>query len=313
LTLSKFRNTFFCFQGLQFDNEAAAGYMFALDNTSNSHWNRLKNAKVGDVVFHCCDQQIRAISEIQREAYIGKRPLWHFCANGKPDKKGLRVDTKYVRLEVPIIISQFKNEIKKLQGDSKDKGFPFDKNGEGNQGYFYNLKKELADLFFNEIIVRNPKLSKSQEVQVLMQDVKKGPPKAMKCCPICNLNLIEAEKDCCDICVNDMLLVNHKTINSKGKKNPLFQEEFTFTNERKSYKGKTGYKAFNSKGDNIGIVYATDDERTPAFGHCELCIYPEHHNQYGEWHRIKSYGERIKWTTLCTFLEHNREYKVFID
>jgi hypothetical protein len=43
-----------------------------------------------------------------------------------------------------------------LQGDTQGRGYPFNKNGTGNQGYLFNLNKELAKFFLNKIIQRNP-------------------------------------------------------------------------------------------------------------------------------------------------------------
>ncbi|MBR1975033.1 MAG: hypothetical protein IKA20_04210 [Clostridia bacterium] len=138
----------------------------------------------------------------------------------------------------------------------------------------------------------------------------------MKLCPICQLNWIENDQNSCIIC--DKTNTNNKhngSIGGGGIKHPTayFQEYFTFTNEKGYHRGKNGFQAFNSKGENIGIVFMTDVHKTPAYGHCELCMYPAYYNQYGEWHRITSHGGRIKWSKLCEILKSRTEYKVFID
>lgn len=101
----------------------------------------------------------------------------------------------------------------------------------------------------------------------------------------------------------------------KGAKNPsvYFQEEFIFTNELGYNRGKNGFQAYNSKGENVGIVFMSGDKRTPAYGHCELCMYKPYYNRYGEWHRIQSRGGRIKWDKLCDILKEKETHKVFID
>ena len=85
-----------------------------------------------------------------------------------------------------------------------------------------------------------------------------------------------------------------------------FQEEFTFTMQKAFYRGKIGFQAYNSKGENVGLVFMCDDKRTPAYEHCELCMYPAYYNQYGEWHRIQSHGGRIKWDKLCEILKQRK-------
>ncbi len=57
----------------------------------------------------------------------------------------------------------------------------------------------------------------------------------------------------------------------------------------------------------------TDDKRTPSYGHCETCIFPEYRARYGEWHRITSNGERVPWIRLENALKKEGKYKLFID
>ena len=57
----------------------------------------------------------------------------------------------------------------------------------------------------------------------------------------------------------------------------------------------------------------TDDERTPAFNHCELCFFEDYQSKYGEWHRFTSNGERIKWSFLCDVLKKEGKYSCLVD
>ena len=86
----------------------------------------------------------------------------------------------------------------------------------------------------------------------------------MKLCPKCNLNWIEDEKEFCTICDNQKQLVGNNSIGGGGK-NPTahFQEEFTFTMQKAFYRGKIGFQAYNSKGENVGLVFMCDDKRIP--------------------------------------------------
>lgn len=164
-----YRNTFFCFQGKQFFHECKGGYIFALSNTSNAHWNRLQEVREKDIIFHCDMQGILAISIASGKCFMAKRPTEHLLATDKKDMEGLMVKTDYQLLKTPIIISYYKKEIVAFQGDPEGKGYPFNKNGGGNQGYLFNLNKGLAKFFMDEIIKRNPFMREKDYVKDLLQ------------------------------------------------------------------------------------------------------------------------------------------------
>lgn len=163
------RNIFFCFQGKQFFHECKGGYIFALSNTSNAHWNRLQEVKEKDIIFHCDMQGILAISIASGKCFMAKRPTEHLLATDKKDMEGLMVKTDYQLLKTPIITSYYKKEIMAFQGDPEGKGYPFNKNGGGNQGYLFNLNKGLAKFFMEEIIKRNPFMKEKDYVKDLLQ------------------------------------------------------------------------------------------------------------------------------------------------
>ena len=136
----------------------------------------------------------------------------------------------------------------------------------------------------------------------------------MKLCPKCNLNWIDDKQAICPVCDDQKTVQRNHGIGGGAKISTAnFQEEFTFTNQRAFYRGKEGFQAYNMKGENVGLVFMCDDKRTPAYEHCELCMYPAYYNQYGEWHRITSHGGRIKWSKLCEILKQKTKHKVFID
>ena len=92
-----------------------------------------------------------------------------------------------------------------------------------------------------------------------------------------------------------------------------FGEYFTFTSEREIYKDKLGFKAYNSQGLNVGIVYACDDRRQSAFGCCELCIYEAWKTRYGQWHIITSHGAYINYNKFCEDIKVAGEIKLYVD
>lgn len=163
-----YRNTFFCFQGDQYQYESRDGYIFALPNKGVPSWERLKNVKEGDVIFHCDDKKIKAIGIAKGTACICERPKVHYKANPYLDKTGLRIEISYDILNDYIITSNYRKEIVVLQGDPTDKGYPFNKNGSGNQGYLFNLNKSLAKFFMEEIIKCNPFMKEKDYVKDLL-------------------------------------------------------------------------------------------------------------------------------------------------
>ena len=134
----------------------------------------------------------------------------------------------------------------------------------------------------------------------------------MKKCPKCELNWIKDDEELCSVCKNEQSF-STISINTSKNYSPFFQEYFTFKKPLNQLRGKTGYQAFNSKGQNVGIVFMTDIKTIPSYGYCELCMRPDFYNKYGEWHRIKSHGEKIKWSVLCDALNKQSEYKIFVD
>ena len=91
------------------------------------------------------------------------------------------------------------------------------------------------------------------------------------------------------------------------------QEDFTFINELAFYRGKVGFQVYNSKGENIGLVFMCEDARSSAYKHCELCMYEKYQKRYGSWYRIQSHGKRIRWTTIVAILQNVDKYHIYID
>ena len=133
----------------------------------------------------------------------------------------------------------------------------------------------------------------------------------MKKCPICELNWIDDNEEMCSLC--QQKAVPTQTQVHKPKPNVHFNEIFTFKSGDYVYDDKRGFKAYNSKGEHVGIVFMTDDKRVKAYGYCELHFFPNYYNSYGVWHRIKSHGSRIAWGFLCDYLKTHEEYSCYID
>lgn len=165
-----YRNTFFCFQGNQYQAECYGGYIFALSGKGVASWERLLEVKEGDIIFHCEDQKIKAISiAADSKSFITDRPKGHYSANNYPDNTGRMVKTKYQLLNHPISTACYKKEIIAFQGNPDGKGYPFNVNGTGNQGYLFSLNKSLAKFFMEEIVKCNPFMKEKDYVKDLLQ------------------------------------------------------------------------------------------------------------------------------------------------
>ncbi len=156
------RNVFWCFQGIQYHNEFAGHYIFAGKDPSVSHWARLRQVKEGDLIIHACGGEIKSVSIAKSGCYEAPRPTVHFgMAFPENNKTGLKVDTEYKPLLYTLPLSNYRTDIVRLQGAFiQGKGYPFNKNGNGNQGYLFSMNKGLIDFFLGEVIKRNPDIGR---------------------------------------------------------------------------------------------------------------------------------------------------------
>ena len=133
-----------------------------------------------------------------------------------------------------------------------------------------------------------------------------------KKCPQCDLNWIEENEKLCSACM-EKTYIQTKIQHPKPKTSVEFNEDFIVKNELETYRGKHGYRAYTLAGKNIGIIFMTDDKRTPAYEHCEFAFFEKYHSIHGEFHRIISNGQRIKWDYLCRELNKYKQLKIHVD
>lgn len=149
---------FLVFQGDTFGKESQGGYIWApcfnKAGRTMHHWDRLLEVRADDIILHSSNGEICAISIAKEKCYDSPQPkelridsLWEI--------DGRRVDCEYILLKKPIKLSSYKNEIIKY---STAKYSAFNVNGTGNQGYLYDLNKELAVLFVTELVKVNKSL-----------------------------------------------------------------------------------------------------------------------------------------------------------
>lgn len=161
---------FFVFQGNTFERECEGGYIWApvYDKSGSQphHWARLEDVRKGDIILHGCDAHIKAISMVKDSCYGAAQPeelqsedLW--------EQNGRRVDCEYIRINNPIKTSQFREDIVRL---CQAKYSPFDKDGNGNMGYLYEINRELAKIFIKASIENNPYLEAEEFINDIMNE-----------------------------------------------------------------------------------------------------------------------------------------------
>ena len=163
-----YKSIFFCFQGKQRYNESNGGYIFASADPSIPSHALFRRVKEGDIIFHAAGGEIFAMSIAKGACIETKRPISDVLPGEDPNGVGIMVKAEYTNLKFPIYHGNYKKEIIKLQGYAEGKHYPFNKKGTGNQGYLFNLNKDLAKFFMEEIIKVNPHLATSIFAQELL-------------------------------------------------------------------------------------------------------------------------------------------------
>lgn len=76
---------------------------------------------------------------------------------------------------------------------------------------------------------------------------------------------------------------------------------------------KNGYMAFDNEGNNICIVYISDDIRATRYGNAEILFFKEYQQQYGTWRIIKIHGQYLPYSDLEEILKRDGKYILTTD
>ncbi len=162
--------TFYVFQGDTFNIESRGGFIWApqLGYAGNRvfHWENMKLVKIGDIILHGCDAKVVAVSTAVSDCYECERPKERDFEDSW-NNEGWRVDLQYIVFENPIKTSDYVPEILEY---CKAKYSPFDRDGNGNLGYLYELNRELARVFLRAAIRSNPYLNDIDYVHQLISE-----------------------------------------------------------------------------------------------------------------------------------------------
>ncbi|MBR1757716.1 MAG: hypothetical protein IJ744_03175 [Lachnospiraceae bacterium] len=159
--------TFFVFQAGYFEDQAQGGFIwapyFSAAGLSLFYWDSLTNVREGDIIFHGSEGLIKGISRAKGSCYDRDNPYHEEISVQYP--KGRAVNCEYTLLMNPIRTADFRDEIIK---SCQVKYAPFNKNGDGNQGYLYDLDAKLASVFLKGIVEKNEEVAELEYVRWLM-------------------------------------------------------------------------------------------------------------------------------------------------
>lgn len=161
--------TYFVFQNSTFEQESHGGYLWApfsstTDGKPRHFWARLQDIQPGDIIFHGYRTYVQAISIARGQCYECNQPE-ELRSEDQWELAGRRVDCEYIVLDNPIKTSNYREDILRL---CNVKYAPFDKDGNGNMGYLYELNRELAQIFMGAIVKANKNLADVDYVSKLL-------------------------------------------------------------------------------------------------------------------------------------------------
>lgn len=159
--------TFLVFQGGIFNIQSKEQYIWApVYNAAGDHifyWDNIMNIREGDIIIHAAGGYIKAVSRAMGSCYEFDNPYDIF--DNPIYKDGKRVDLDVTVLKNPIITSDYKDEIVRY---CNVKYAPFDKNGNGNRGYLYDVDPKLASVFLKGAVKNNEEISSLDYIQWLL-------------------------------------------------------------------------------------------------------------------------------------------------
>ena len=166
------RNIFWVFQGHTYGKECRGGYIWAPVSNKNGqtfhHWTRLLDVREGDIILHGCDGMLKAISIARGACFDCKQPP-ELALEGLWDPDGRMVKCDYLCIDDPIKTASFVSDIIRLSGA---KYSPFTQYGGGNMGYLYEINRELAKIFVDATVRKNPRMKTIPVISELLEEDK---------------------------------------------------------------------------------------------------------------------------------------------
>ena len=131
-------------QGKTMNEEKEEGVLWApIENKNGSneyHWETMKEVEKGDIIIHYANGYIRYVSKVEETAIKAKKSESIRDTAENWQREGRLIKTNYYKLDPPVELELFNDEIVNLE---IDKG-PINRKGRVNQGYlFYFTKNAL--------------------------------------------------------------------------------------------------------------------------------------------------------------------------
>lgn len=138
---------FIVHQGKTYQSEYKGGYLWA-PQSGFFHHEKMTDIHKGDIIFNYSNG-IYAISEALCDTFKSRQPI-ELNGNGW-DNEGYEVLARYELITPPLSLDPIKGEI---VAKRRGKHSSFDRNGNANQGYLYDLELDIAKLIAAAILKR---------------------------------------------------------------------------------------------------------------------------------------------------------------
>lgn len=152
-------NYFFVFQNATYNIETVGGYVWAPTNQQGRHIHfheRVGQLEIGDIIIHCAQRKIRAISKVIAAPVI---TTVEYNGHGEWDREGYFVSVEYFTLDRPVDVGSIIQNILDLQPTIYA---PFNRVGRGNEGYMFECGRPLFD-YLSEIAIDHQNDTNSQK------------------------------------------------------------------------------------------------------------------------------------------------------
>jgi len=162
--------TYLVFQGDTFDEEFKGQFIWAPQYTKDGkqmhHWDRLMDVREGDIILHCANGYIQAVSKAMGPCEECIRPNLGEATDNW-EKAGRMVKCDYTQIRKPIKTAAYKSDILNY---CQVKYAPFDKDGNGNMGYLYDIAPGLAKVFLQASAKANKEVAELDYIQWLLSE-----------------------------------------------------------------------------------------------------------------------------------------------
>lgn len=132
---------FICFQNKSYEEERKQGILWApeIDSRGNHKhfWDRMIDLKKDDIVFSYVNRQFVSENRVIQTWCYSECPF----QNDNWNSNGYLVNLKYNTLSEPIDMNE--DLFVKMKDYLPEKYSPFSSNGKGNQGYLYEISREV--------------------------------------------------------------------------------------------------------------------------------------------------------------------------